>query len=390
MNNNIKLGYDDISIVPERITQIRHRKECIYFDIETMMLPIFTAPMSNVIDIQTSEVYTSNNINIVLPRSVNFEERLKFMMSSYDSSSKFTSFSLTEAQKIFINDAYGENYNENDILRVKHNLNSNYFTGSYKICIDVANGHMSELIDTIKEIKKLYKDKVKIMSGNIANPNTYIDYENAGCDFLRCSIGSGSRCITSSNVGVHYGTFSLLKEIWEIKQDINGKCKIIADGGIRGYGDIQKALIYADYVMIGSLFNKAIDSAGIPVYGCSYWTIFGKKILNPFKTLVTYGKKVSKDDYQKVIKKIKEGKLDVWKDFYGMSTKIAQEEINPNAKTKTSEGKIERQKVEYTIKDWADNEKDYLRSAMSYTNSRFLSDYKNSNWIQLTHKSYNK
>lgn len=238
MNNNIKLGYDDISIVPERITQIRHRKECIYYDVETMMLPIFTAPMSNVIDIQTSEVYTSNDINIVLPRSVNFEERLKFMMSSYDSSSKFTSFSLTEAQKIFINDAYGENYNENDILRVRHNLNSNYFTGSYKICIDVANGHMSELIDTIKEIKELYKDKVKIMSGNIANPNTYIDYENAGCDFLRCSIGSGSRCVCA-------GT--------KIRMS-NGELKNIEDVAI---GDLVKTTD-GDFEVVNT-FNKCVD-----------------------------------------------------------------------------------------------------------------------------------
>jgi IMP dehydrogenase/GMP reductase len=228
------------------------------------------------------------------------------------------------------------------------------------------------------------------MSGNIANPNTYKDYEEVGCDFVRCSIGSGSRCTTSSNVAVHYGCFSLLKEIWEIKQQINGKCKIIADGGIKGYGDIQKALLYADYVMIGGLFNKAIDSAGTPIYGRFYWNFFGEKILNPFKTLFYYGKKVKECDYEKVLKMVKNGKVDVWKEYYGMSTKIAQSKINPGGILKTGEGKVERQKVEYSIKQWVENEIDFLRSAMSYTNSQTLEEYKNSNWVQLTYKSYNK
>jgi tRNA-dihydrouridine synthase len=258
-----------------------------------------------------------------------------------------------------------------------------------RICIDIANGHMSELLDTIKKIKEKYGEQVVIMSGNIANPKTYKEYEKAGCDFVRCNIGSGSRCTTSSNTGIHFGCFSLIKEIYEIKQKINGKCRIIADGGIKGYGDIQKALLYADYVMIGGLFNKAIDSAGIPTYGKSYWNIFGERILNPFKTLFTYGKPIKPKDYKKVLKQVKEGKLDVWKEYYGMSTKIAQKKMSSGIKLKTGEGKSQRQKVEYSIEQWVENEQDFLRSAMSYTNSRTLSEYKDSQWVQLTYRAYN-
>lgn len=389
MVNRIKLGYDDIAIVPEQITNIRHRKECFCYHTDTLKLPIFTAPMSNVVDAESAPIFLSNDINVILPRTIPFIERIKIMTSSFDNQSKFTAFSLTEVQELFINTFNDSNYDENLFLRVRHNLNSEYFIGSYNICIDIANGHMSELIETIKTIKLVHGEKVKIMSGNIANPKTYIEYERIGCDYVRCSIGSGSRCTTSSNTGIHYGCFSLLKEIWELKQSINGKCKIIADGGIKGYGDIQKALLYADYVMIGSLFNKAIDSAGKSTYGCSYWNIFGKRILNPFKTLFTYGKEIPKTEYDNVLKLAKKGKLDIWKEYYGMSTKIAQRQIDSKAKIKTSEGKVERQKVEYTIKQWVENEIDYLRSAMSYTNSRTLEDYKNSEWIQLTYKSYN-
>ena len=387
MNKRMKLGYDDVSIVPEPISRIRHRKECYCYD-ENLSLPIFTAPMDQVVNIDSAEIYMRNSINAVIPRTVDFENRIKLMLQSTDNGRCFFAFSLTEAQELFL-EIPALNTPFLLIEQLRFNLASELFTGAYRICIDIANGHMKELLDVIEEIKKLYGQRVIIMSGNIANPETYRKYVEVGCDFVRCSIGSGSRCTTSSNVAVHFGCFSLLKEIWEIKKDMRAKCKIIADGGIKGYGDIQKALLYADYVMIGGLFNKAIDSAGTPVYGCFYWDFFGNKILNPFKTFLYYGKKVKKKDYGRVLCLIKEGKVDVWKEYYGMSTKIAQSKINPNGVLKTGEGKVERQKVEYSIEQWVQNETDFLRSAMSYTNSKTLEEYKDSNWVQLTYKSYN-
>ena len=350
-NNKITLGYDDISIVPEQLSRIRHRNECDCYT-DTASLPIFVAPMDNVIDEHSANIFIDEAVNVVYPRTIPLEKRVKMLGGMYYQPWKFIAFSLTEVQNIFI-DEESENINceYNFIYRLREMaINSFYSKESnayaYRICIDVANGHMKELIDTIKAIKRKYGDRIIIMSGNIANPETYRYYEHAGCDFVRCSIGSGSRCTTSSNTAIHYGCFSLLKEIWTIKQKIQGKCKIIADGGIKGYGDIQKALLYADYVMIGSLFNKAIDSAGIPRYGCSYWNIFGKRVINPFKTLFTYGKAIKHKYYEKVLKEAREGKLDIWKEYYGMSTKIAQLKINPGGRLKTSEGKVEHQKVE--------------------------------------------
>lgn len=395
MNKRIKLGYDDVSIVPEPISRIRHRRECFCYHPENFSLPIFAAPMDGVVDEESAHIFMDNSINVVIPRTLPLDKRLRLLMKNYDASMMFIALSLTEAQEIFltpISDYDPAVFLQKPVSKesIRQNLNSELFSGSYRICIDIANGHMADLLDTIKAIKDAYGSKVIVMSGNIANPETYRKYVEVGCDFVRCSIGSGSRCTTSSNVAIHYGCFSLLREIWEIKNDMKAKCKIIADGGIKGYGDIQKALLYADYVMIGGLFNKAIDSGGTPVYGRFYWDFFGEKILNPFKTFFYYGKKVKKKDYERVLRLIKEGKVDVWKEYYGMSTKIAQSKINPNGVLKTGEGKVERQKVEYSIKQWATNEGDFLRSAMSYTNSKTLEEYKDSNWIQLVYKSYNK
>ena len=79
---------------------------------------------------------------------------------------------------------------------------------------------------------------------------------------------------------------------------------------------------------------------------------------------------------------VKSGMLEVNKMFYGMSTKYAQVETHSSNKLKTSEGIVKTQKVEYTLPQWVENEISYLRSAMSYTNSKTLEEYKGDKTIE--------
>ena len=249
----IKLNYDDITIVPEVVTNISSRKECNPFD-EEGYLPIFVFFLSSVVSMRNASDFNNAKIRVVIPRSYSIEERINFLQ--YDCVN-FVAFSLVESRNLFVD--------KQVILESTISL-----TKPLKVCIDLANGHMKCLLDTVKDIKKIYGDKIQIMTGNIANPETYRAYEEAGVDFVRCSVGSGDACLTASNTAIHMPVFSLLSETYAIKKEINGKCKIIADGGIKGYRDIQKALLYADYVMIGSLFNRAMESAGKTTYGSSY------------------------------------------------------------------------------------------------------------------------
>lgn len=388
---DIKLSYDDVSIIPERITDIDSRSLCNPMD-QNGMLPIIAAPMSSVVSIYNWRDFINNKINVVIPRSIPIYTRLTMMKEECLERmyrTLFIAVSLQEAIQIFL-----KGYEPEDglIFIVYHELISKLekLTNPQhiRICIDLANGHMSKLINTIKQIKDKYGDKVIIMSGNIANPSAYEDYENAGCDYVRVSIGTGSGCLTASNTGVFYPQFSLLKEMYEVKRSINGKCKIIADGGIKGYRDVQKALIYADYVMIGGLFNKCIESAGLTTYGKSYIKLFGFKVRNYIKDFFYYNTVVNYKKYDKLMKKVKNGMLELHKSFYGMSTKIAQEETGNKVK-KTSEGKIITNKVEYTIHQWAENEESYLRSAMSYVNAFTLDEYKETQWVQINKITYN-
>lgn len=77
-----------------------------------------------------------------------------------------------------------------------------------------------------------------------------------------------------------------------------------------------------------------------------------------------------------------------------MASKKAQANIangngQKNVKLKTSEGKVLFQKVEYTLESWVENETDYLRSAMSYTSSHNLEEYKNTEIVRITNIRYN-
>lgn len=157
-------------------------------------------------------------------------------------------------------------------------------------------------------------------------------------------------CLTSKNTGVGYPMASLIKECYEIKLTMAKSAKIVADGGFKEYSDIIKALLLgADYVMIGSLLNKSIESSGD----------------NYFRKI-----KISKKMANFLFKK----GLTVKKKFRGMSTKEVQRKWGKKILT-TSEGVVRYRPVEYYLDSWVENFDHYLRSAMSYTGCFDLDEF---------------
>lgn len=433
LNKEVLYSLADISIIPAITTDIRSRSECnprqsdIEGDPDSLLLPVIVSPMSCnwVGGISDAGIYRQAGINTVIPRTIDLNIRLH----SFENT--MTAFSLDEAQYIFEN------------VEIKERA---------FMCIDIANGHMLHQIYMGKGLKEKFGDRLVLMGGNIANPKTYLEYDNAGFDFVRVGIGGGAacfvsgtkilmgdgtekpieevvpgdvvqtkngtgtvtelmdkvvdelievnrkitctpdhkfltteegyveaknltkglhtlvtingeekvesvmvnvliedvrvygfetdrdhsytangyivhNCLTSTQTAVHYPMASLLDEISKIK----GKTKVVADGGISGYSDAIKCLaLGADYVMMGKVFTKA--------------AIHGEKI----------GSNVS---------------------YYGMSTKTAQKEMGC-LKLKTSEGKFEVLRKEYTLEGWTENFNDYLRSAMSYAGARELDTFR--------------
>ena len=57
--NNIKYCYNDLAIMPAEISKISHRSECQIFD-ENDMLPLFTAPMSCIVNLKNCKNFFTN------------------------------------------------------------------------------------------------------------------------------------------------------------------------------------------------------------------------------------------------------------------------------------------------------------------------------------------
>ena len=370
----------DISIMPACVTEINHRAECNPYD-DNNKLPIFVAPMSSVIDLNNAKIFAFNKLNVVIPRTINLEDRLNV------------------CEEYFI--AVGLDEFENKILTL--NLEDRK---PIKICVDVANGHMKKLIDLCAYAKNRFGNKIIIMAGNVANPLVYYDYAYAGIDYIRLSIGSGSACTTAANAAIYTPMASLIDECVSIKKIVerdsrNYKSvpKIIADGGFNNYDDIIKALaLGADYVMCGKIFaqceeacgeklQKFLYSDGTYKYLNHYDAIKAKAYMNKanyFSNALSAKIDINKTFEPYPITAFNE----IYRNYYGMSTKKAQKEMGKE-NLHTSEGIEKMVTVEYSLLGWIDNFIDYLRSAMSYCNATTLAAFKTAKIIKITNSARN-
>lgn len=335
----MKFDWNDISIVPAVLSSISSRSEI--NPLYDGKLPLFTAPMDKVVDETNVHHFVNNNINVCLPRNVKWE--------TIKNPDYFYSYSLDE-----IIDAI-----DNSVDLPK------------RILIDVANGHMEKLFNTAALIKQFFGDKIELMVGNIANPETYKRYCQIGVDYVRVGIGGGSACTTSANVSIHYPMASLINECADWKHVYDNPTKIVADGGFRNFSDIIKALaLGADYVMLGGVFNKCLESCG---------DNFLKDANGVYHVIDSERAKTHFDE-----------DIDVYKYYRGMSTKEVQKSWN-KAQLKTGEGITKYNKVEYTLDGWCENFTDYLKSAMSYTNCRTLEEFINNvQFEQITPMAFNR
>lgn len=355
--NDLKYSLNDVAIVPDVQTNVEHRASCDPYYSDNM-LPLFTAPMTSVVGTDNYMEFIKNGITPILPRTISLGKRLEFMNKGV-----WISMSLDEFIIYFLKNP------ESVDLTMK------------KVVIDIANGHMKKLTNTVNEAKTKHGKHLTIMAGNIANPETYKELSMAGADYIRIGIGNGYGCLTSTNVGINYPMASLIDECHEIKKCYNGS-KIIADGGFKGYADIIKGLaLGADYIMCGSIFGKMMESSSaLKIHEYQGCLSNGK--------LVSYQEGSEVNDYEEA-KLLLEINAPLYKDFYGMSTKAVQKMMGSQV-LKTSEGVIRQLPVEYTMKQWTDNFKDYLTSAMSYTNSFTLEQFKNeTQLVKITYNSFN-
>lgn len=338
--------YSRIKIIPATVSDIEHRSECLpYYDafwstdadawcLAGAHLPIFTAPMASIVNDKNYLDFDRNSINTIIPRTVSYERRLEIAKQLI-----WIAVGLDEFRKFI---------DEHDSLE-----------DEYRICVDVANGHMKKLIDMCAEAKNKFGENLILMTGNIANPNTYLEYAKAGIDYIRLGIGTGSVCATTDLTGIHFDPIELILSCRNRKFYVENNIKnfdgiyksipkIVADGGVDSISDIIKALaIGADYVMCGSLFAACEEACGET-----------RVIRTPVK--FELGTVAFKDE--------------TYRKHYGMSTEKAQKEMG-NTKIKLSEGKEKWIEVNNTLPDFEKQFVAAISSTMSYCGKRTLEEF---------------
>lgn len=255
----------------------------------------------------------------------------------------------------------------------KHLINEgNYKEHAFFIeAYELNEQHLILSWDCPKNTKLVFNEVNKL---ELAPVTTCLNDLTVADDHSYC-VGSESlivhNCLTTQQTGVGYPMASLIHECAIFAAQIESPAKIVADGGFNKYADIIKALaLGADYVMMGGLISKMIESDSVPYL---------------FKLIPIENRRLAQWLYKK--------KAPLYKNFRGMSTKEVQREWQKTTSgapitLKTSEGITKWNRVEYSLSGWVENFESYLRSAMSYSNARDLQEFReNSSFVQITNHS---
>ena len=128
------------------------------------------------------------------------------------------------------------------------------------VVIDTAHGHSLGVLNTLKEIKKMYPH-LPVIAGNVATGAATEALIECGVDAVKVGIGPGSICTTRIVAGIGVPQITAVYECAKVAQRYG--IPIIADGGVKFSGDIVKAIAAGgNVVMIGSLLAGCEESPG--------------------------------------------------------------------------------------------------------------------------------
>lgn len=223
-----------------------------------------------------------------------------------------------------------------------------------KLCIDIANGYIPKLLEFVKEVRAKFPHLL-IMVGNVVTGDMTQDLILSGADIVKVGIGPGSVCTTRKLTGVGRPQLSAILECADAAHGVGGL--VCADGGCTCAGDVAKAFgAGADFVMLGGMFAGTDEAAGELIE----------------KTVQT-NQLVSCDDKSKEMCLLQ--KREKYKQFYGMSSQLAQEKhFGGMACYRASEGKVVEVAYKGSVENVIMEILGGVRSTMSYIGARRLKD----------------
>jgi GMP reductase len=183
------------------------------------------------------------------------------------------------------------------------------------IKFDVPNGYIPQVKEKVINLRKEFPEMF-IMVGNVVTGDITEDLILSGADCVAVGIGPGGQCLTREQTGCGRPQLSAIIECADAAHQVGGM--VCGDGGITCPGDLGKAFgAGADFIMIGSMFAGTLEADG---------DIITKHIIT--------------NEYD-IINECPHLELKEFKQFYGMSSTLAQEKFgNGKPKYRASEGRV--------------------------------------------------
>lgn len=233
-------SYDDICLRPKysELTSRSNADTFVNFLGRKYQLPVIPANMQDVISWKLADFLQANNYFYIMHRfgdaNINISEKIKCEFLSI-------SLGVNESSKKEYEDLIKNKYSYPDV-----------------VTIDVAHGHHKKVEEMIKWLNVNNPKKSYIIAGNVATADGYKFLCDLGVDAVKVGIASGSICTTRYKTGFHVPT---AYSVWDCAMNGERDIPIIADGGIKHFGDIAKALVLgASMVMSGRFFAQCLDS----------------------------------------------------------------------------------------------------------------------------------
>ena len=254
--DEIKLGFDDVLILPQRST-LTSRSEIslertfnFYHSTRTWTgVPIICANMS-FCSFDIAKALAKHKMIACLHKYHTIDELCDYFISYPD-----------HLDYTFVSIGYKKS-DINYLLELKNKLGK-----QPNICIDVPNGHMDVFVKYCHKVREHFPESI-IIAGNVTNTSStqeLIIY--GGVDVVKCGVGGGSACLSRFVTGCGYPQLSCCLENAHVSHGLqNGNKRlglICSDGGHKNPGDVCKALCAgSDFVMLGGYFAGAEECQG--------------------------------------------------------------------------------------------------------------------------------
>lgn len=247
MNQAVPFGlsYDDVLLIPQH-SDINSRSEV---NLETQVTPRVKIKLP-LISINMTDV-TGPKMAIALGKLGGLGFLHRFVSPEKQADMVFK----VKKEKVLVGAAIG--------IRNGHLVRSEKLVkaGADILTIDVAHGAMQKTIDTTKELKNKFGDKVDIISGVVATYEGAIDLFKAGANSVRVGVGPGTICTTRITTGIGVPQITAVMNAARAAKE--HKKTILCDGGTKNSGDIVKGLAAgASAAVIGSQFAGTSEAPG--------------------------------------------------------------------------------------------------------------------------------